>query len=191
MRARMNNNQFIRQTCQLKRRGLKKTVQSLRSQQVCIYIQQLAIYQEARNIALYRALDGEIDLTTLWIHAINDKKLCYMPVIQPNKQLYFVQTEPGDPTQLNHFKIQEPKLTNAQSIALNQLDLMIMPVVAFDDQGTRIGHGGGYYDRTLARQRPHCLLGAAYSFQRQPHLTREPWDIPMDGIVTENGVYWI
>jgi 5-formyltetrahydrofolate cyclo-ligase len=187
----MDYKQFIRHTCQLKRRELGKAIQHLRSQQVCLYIQQLVTYQEAKNIALYSSIDGEIDLTTLWVQAINDKKSCHMPIIQPNKTLSFVQTKPDDPTQLNQFHIQEPKLTHPISINLNQLELMIIPLIAFDDQGTRIGYGAGYYDRTLARERPRCLLGAAYSFQRQPHLTREPWDIHMDGVVTEDGVYWI
>jgi len=187
----LNNKSFIRHSYQLKRRELPQIVQQEKSQQVCLFIQTLAVYQEATSIALYQSIHGEIDLTPLWVQAIQDNKTCYMPVVHSDKTLTFIQTKPDVHPQANHLQILKPQLKNKQAISLSDLDLMIMPLLAFDDAGTRIGYGGGYYDRTLVHQRPRCLLGAAYSFQRHPHLTSAPWDIPMDGIVTEEGVYWV
>lgn len=174
----INNKNLIRQTCRLKRRMLSETIQKKISQQVCLHIQKLEIYQHAKHIALYQAIEGEIDLTNIWTHAIQNEKQCYMPVMHQDKTLTFVQATPEDST-------------HTQMISLNQLDLMIMPLVAFDNYGTRLGRGAGYYDRTLANHRPNCLLGVAYAFQRQHKLIREPWDIPMDGIVTEEGIHWV
>jgi len=74
------------------------------------------------------------------------------------------------------------------------LDLILLPLVAFDKSGHRLGMGGGYYDRTLAFlahrrlwRKPH-LLGTAYQFQQLETLPTQPWDIPLDGIATEQGV---
>jgi 5-formyltetrahydrofolate cyclo-ligase len=77
------------------------------------------------------------------------------------------------------------------------LDVILMPLVAFDGQGNRLGMGAGYYDRTLAflRHRRHWrkprIIGLAYEFQRMPALPAEPWDVPLDGIITEAGFYKI
>lgn len=187
----INNKNLIRQTCQLKRQMLSRTIQKTASQRVCLHIQMLAIYQHATHIALYQAIGGEIDLSTLWVQATADKKRCYMPMMHPDKTLTFVQLHPKDPTKTNDFKIKEPLLEHAQVIALDHIDLMLIPLVAFDHNGTRLGRGAGYYDRTLANQQPACMLGVAYAFQQQNELIKEPWDISMDGIVTEEGVYWV
>lgn len=68
-------------------------------------------------------------------------------------------------------------------------DIILMPLLGFDKAGTRLGYGGGYYDRTLAflRKRP-MLVGLAFSAQALDHIPREPHDIPLDAVVTENGV---
>jgi 5-formyltetrahydrofolate cyclo-ligase len=68
-------------------------------------------------------------------------------------------------------------------------DIVLMPLLGFDSEGTRLGYGGGYYDRTLAvlPKRP-MLVGLAFAAQELPHIPREPHDVPLDAIVTENGV---
>ncbi len=68
-------------------------------------------------------------------------------------------------------------------------DVVLMPLLAFDRHGTRLGYGGGYYDRTLERlsRRPR-LVGIAYAAQELDSIPRESHDVPLDSIVTENGV---
>jgi len=68
-------------------------------------------------------------------------------------------------------------------------DLVLMPLLGFDDQGTRLGYGGGYYDRTLSvLPKKPLLVGLAFAAQELPHIPREAHDIPLDMIVTENGM---
>jgi 5-formyltetrahydrofolate cyclo-ligase len=76
-----------------------------------------------------------------------------------------------------------------------ELDLILLPLVAFDESGQRLGMGGGFFDRSLAflawRQhwrKPH-LIGLAYDFQKVAALPREPWDVPLDAVVTDQNVY--
>lgn len=68
-------------------------------------------------------------------------------------------------------------------------DLVLMPLLGFDNSGTRLGYGGGYYDRTLAAigKKP-MLVGMAFAVQELAHIPRESHDIPLDAVITEQGV---
>ncbi|SMQ73007.1 5-formyltetrahydrofolate cyclo-ligase [Devosia lucknowensis] len=68
-------------------------------------------------------------------------------------------------------------------------DIVLMPLLGFDNAGTRLGYGGGYYDRTLAglRKRP-MLIGLAFAAQELGHIPREAHDVPLDAVITESGV---
>ncbi|MCH9756813.1 MAG: 5-formyltetrahydrofolate cyclo-ligase [Gammaproteobacteria bacterium] len=181
----------IRHTMLAKRASLAKKMKLEASKALCARIESLPLYQDAKKIALYQAIDGEIDLHPLWLLAETAGKTCYMPVITPdNKTLLFLPTTLKTPQKSNLFQILEPDLPHTSAISLNELDLMIMPLVAFNTHGTRLGRGAGYYDRTLANEKPACLLGAAYEFQRHASLLAEPWDIPLTGVVTEKNTYW-
>jgi 5-formyltetrahydrofolate cyclo-ligase len=130
-------------------------------------------------------------LHPLWLLAESTLKTCYMPVIQPDStRLLFLPTTSETPQKRNQFHILEPDIPHTEAIALEQLDLMILPLVAFNTNGTRLGQGAGYYDRTLEQTRPRCVLGAAYDFQQHPALHADPWDIPLDGIVTDKNTFW-
>ena len=73
------------------------------------------------------------------------------------------------------------------------LDLVIVPLVAFDSQFNRLGMGKGYYDRTFGenlRWRRPCLLGLAYASQQLTHFDPNELDVPLDGVLTEEGITW-
>jgi 5-formyltetrahydrofolate cyclo-ligase len=92
----------------------------------------------------------------------------------------------------NFFGIMEPKL--GARIDARELDLVLTPLVAFDDHGVRVGVGRGYYDRCFRflRHRTHWrrpkLLGVAYELQHVPPLIPSSWDVPLWGVVTETGI---
>ena len=83
----------------------------------------------------------------------------------------------------------------ATLVRAQDLDLILMPLVSFDDNGNRLGMGGGFYDRSLEflrhRTRWHKpqVFGIAYDFQRINGLTPDPWDIPLQGVITDRAVY--
>lgn len=92
----------------------------------------------------------------------------------------------------NRYGIAEPARHGAR-VRRAELDAIILPLLGFDARGARLGTGGGYYDRWLARprigRRP-CYLGYAYAIQQVDRLPRDPWDVPLDAVITEQGVKW-
>ncbi len=97
----------------------------------------------------------------------------------------------------NRFNIPEPDIPPAERLQPQQLHLVLAPLVAFDSTGTRLGMGGGFYDRSFAflrdpdyrGWRPR-LLGLGYEFQRMAvPLARRTWDVPLDAAATEEGLY--
>ncbi len=181
----------IRKKQRAKRAALSETTQKEASRAICARIQSLPIYQNAEKVAFYQAVGGEVDPNPLWLDACNQGKTCYMPVMLPQtKTLIFLPTDLNTPQKINQFKVLEPDVPHEQAIALERIDLMLMPLVAFEPNGTRLGQGAGYYDRTLNQEKPAFLLGVAYEFQREPALENDPWDVPLHGIITEKNIYW-
>lgn len=175
---------ILRKQCRGRREQLPASEQAAASKAICQTIRQLEQYQQAQRIAIYHAIQGEIDLSAL------SDKLCHYPVIQPDNRLAFLPVTSQTVFSNNAFGIAEPIVGLEHAVMPEQLDIIFAPVVAFDEYGTRIGMGGGYYDRTLADHRPPLLIGVAYEFQKHPLLKRQPWDIPMMAIITESTIYW-
>lgn len=183
-------NQAIRQTCLHVRKQLPMDFQQYRSKQICNRIRALNQYRYARHIALYHAFNGEVDLGNLWRSAPLHGKYCYFPKINDDLTLSFLPATPASTFCLNQYGILEPDVDPLHAISLDKLDILFTPLVAFDTYGTRLGMGKGYYDRTLAEQRPRLLMGVAYEFQLQPYIEPQPWDIRLDITVTETTLHW-
>jgi 5-formyltetrahydrofolate cyclo-ligase len=124
-------------------------------------------------------------------------KTLYLPILVTfsERNLWFSAYSPGDPLVCNRFGILEPERVHCRRIKAVALDLVLLPLVAFDAAGHRLGMGGGYYDHCFAfiNRRKHWrkprLMGLAYEFQRQPLIESEPWDVALDAIATERRVY--
>lgn len=156
-----------------------------------------AAIRRSRHIAFYLPNDGEQDILPVLERAWAQHKYCYLPVLDGPKppRLRFARYEPGDPLSPNRFGIPEPCLPARECIGAAALDLVLMPLVAFDEDGNRLGMGGGFYDRTLAFlrhrrywRRPRCY-GVAFEFQRIDRIAPEPWDAPLDGCLTDAREY--
>lgn len=115
-----------------------------------------------------------------------------MPVLTDVKSLHFVQFDAGDELQPNQHRIPEP-VNHQHTIQPEKLDLVITPLVAFDLHGSRLGTGGGYYDRTFAFMYTHpakapFLLGLGFAIQQCDAIPAEPWDIKLNGVLTESNL---
>ncbi len=149
------------------------------------------VFQKSNNIAAYLAFNGEMDPAPVLAQAWDMGKNCYLPVLTPDKNLKFALYNEGDPLVDNHYGIPEPYADTDRTIQAEDLDLVIVPLVGFDVDGNRLGMGGGYYDRTFAFTKKSdaehlpFLIGIAYEFQNMSQIDKEPWDVPLNMIVTE------
>lgn len=178
------------------RREMRKRRNALSSQQQSDAAHALvkALFADLRNrkcqrIAMYLANDGEVSTQPLIDYCWAKNIDVYLPVLHPLKKghLLFVQYLPDSPMQSNRYGISEPDPKLNRQIPARQLELVLMPLVAFDPQGNRLGMGGGYYDRSFAFWRSSAikprLIGLAHNCQRTDLLPTEPWDIPLSRIV--------
>lgn len=152
------------------------------------------LFQKAKTIAGYVPRAGELDPLPLLRQACNLGKKVYLPVLQ-DRELRFAPYQPGATAmRVNRYGIPEPRTRLCKHVGAGAIDLMLVPLVAFDTRGGRLGMGGGYYDRTLAFKRrrhvnsPPILIGLGYSFQKVDRVPVEPWDVPLAGVATERRV---
>ena len=178
-----------------KRNDLSLQQRDKLSRVICEKTIALSLFQESRRIAFYLAHDGEVDIKNLLSEALIRKKACYLPTLQANQDyLDFRPYHAEDLLAKNRFGIEEPSFTQEKSIAVTTLDLMFLPLIAFDKKGNRLGRGAGCYDQTLASlqhsEKNPLLIGVAYEFQKVEKLPAEIWDIPLNLAVTEQKVYY-
>jgi 5-formyltetrahydrofolate cyclo-ligase len=184
-----------RQTC-CRRQALAPGEQAAASAAIVQRIRQLALFEQARHVAVYSAIRGEVDLQSLW-HEAPAAKHWYLPAIVPGPEraMRFVRHEAAAVLRKSAFGIPEPDAAKGIVREPRGLDLVLAPLVAFDADGHRIGMGAGYYDRAFAflrnappPERPR-LIGVGYEFQRIEHIDAQPWDVPLWGVVTERTLY--
>jgi len=146
----------------------------------------------AKHIALYIANDGEISPHYLAQWAKKCGKHVYYPTISARNTLIFREYIKRGHLRKNRFSIPEP-LPKCKAIPLLALDVVFLPLVAFDRTGNRLGMGGGFYDRSFAfkHHNPHIgpvMIGLAHSLQEVSALGTDSWDIPVTIIATDSGV---
>ena len=178
-----------------KRRALSTREQQQHARQLAKSLSRCNLFRYSEKLAFYLANDGEIDTSPIITLAWNMGKEIYLPVLSPLKnQLYFARYLPQSKMKSNRFGITEPDIHPSKWLTAQQLDVLFLPLVAFDKLGNRVGMGGGFYDRSLAylSYRQHSkkpkLIGLAHEIQRYESIDREKWDIPLDMVITEKQI---
>ncbi|MGD8558732.1 MAG: 5-formyltetrahydrofolate cyclo-ligase [Gammaproteobacteria bacterium] len=193
----MASRKNLRSTIRAQRRALTEQQLSDYANQFAHHVSKSRLFLNSQRVAFYIANDGELDPSILMAQAWAMGKDCYLPIVTEthDKSLWFAPYEPDQPMVANQFGIPEPDVSRRKWVKARLLDLVIMPLVAFDRKGNRLGMGAGYYDRTLAflkhRQqwiKPR-LLGIGYSFQQQKAIDHQPWDVPLAYIATEKKLF--
>ncbi len=169
---------LLRQRLRQQRRLLNLTQQAAAAQALAAYAPLLRRY---RRIAAYLPSDGEIDPQRLLQRL---QRRAYLPCLQGQSLCFRIS---GSALKEHRLGVQQP--ARGRPYALWQLDAVLLPLVAFDRQGHRLGRGGGYYDRAIAeldrRPRRPRLIGLAHHFQGLQQLPTEAWDQALNALICD------
>ncbi|HKT69137.1 MAG TPA: 5-formyltetrahydrofolate cyclo-ligase [Terriglobales bacterium] len=188
----------LRRMLRKARRALTASQQRQAARGLYKQLAQQPLFRRARHISLYLPTDGEIDPRLLLRAAQRRGKATYLPVLSawPRTKMVFQRIRPGEKLKPNRFRILEPRHNLARQRKVWALDLVLLPLVGFDDVGGRLGMGGGFYDRSLAYLarrndwRKPTLLGLAHECQKVERLAQASWDVPLQGTVTDKAWYF-
>ena len=154
----------------------------------------LSSLASAEHVALYFPDDGEVDVTSIRAHLDQSGRSYYVPLMtgQDNSPLLFSKLTESTQLRPNRVGILEPE-HSTDTFAPDALDVVIMPLVGFNEQRYRLGRGGGFYDRSfqfrLKKAGPPYLIGVAYECQKSDQFEIHPWDVPCDLVVTQSSTY--
>ena len=190
-------NTELRRLLRRRRQQLSPEQQQQTSLAISSRISALPEFKRARRIAAYVGSKGEVDPMPLLHLAYALGKHCHLPVLHPflPGRLWFVPWTPDTPMQFNRFDIPEPLFSRRSICKPQWLDLVVTPLLGFDEQCHRLGMGGGFYDRSFAFKRHAkqlsrpCLIGVAHDVQRCESISVAPWDIKLDRVVTASTHY--
>ena len=183
----------IRQACRARRRALPPDEQESHAQAAARILTTSGLLHGRRRVSAYFAADGELDPGPLVARLHRAGIKVYYPAIERQRRMTFWKLNPGDTLSLNRVGIWEPLNKRGRPAPSWSLSMVLLPLVAFDSRGTRLGMGGGYYDTYLAKlRRPRPLLvGYAHACQEVAEIDREPWDVPLDAVVTEASLHFM
>jgi 5-formyltetrahydrofolate cyclo-ligase len=146
-------------------------------------------FQRADFVACYLSTADEVATWAIIQRAWDMKKRIFAPVLKKNDFMQFCELTTDTNIQVNQFGIAEP--VSSKIIAPRMLDIVITPVVAYDNAGHRVGMGGGYFDRTFSflRDRKYLfhpkLVGVAFVCQKAEQIAQNPWDIPLFDVIDD------
>ena len=171
------------------RRAMTADERREKSEAICRRLLQLPALETADVILSYMAAWDEADLSPLHEALRARGKTLAFPVSGPDGHME--AWTPAGPRAMveGRFGIREPDTAQAKPVAAGEIDLALIPCLAFDRALTRLGHGAGYYDRYLERCNGAVLVAIAFEEQRLDRVTTEAHDRAMDLAVTESGVY--
>jgi 5-formyltetrahydrofolate cyclo-ligase len=145
-------------------------------------------WSSAHYVAGYWATQGELPLHSVQMRMQAPQIWC-LPLVQANKTLKFSPWRSGDPLASNQYGIPEPDISPTSTLDANAISIILLPLLAYTRSGTRLGMGGGYYDRSFSkhlRTSSTLLVGVAYANQEAPSLPYDDWDVKLDMLVNEN-----
>lgn len=167
------------------RKNLKTSFIEFASNQIWHNLYNFNRFQSANTIASYCSQNNEVNTAKINQYILEQKNLC-LPSMQ-TKQMLFAKVNLDTKFELSSFNFKQP--LSQQILDLTDIDLVLMPLLNYDKLGTRLGRGGGHYDKALSiKPKPVTTIGLAYSKQLFPKLPYDAWDIKCDYIVTEQQI---
>ena len=183
----------IRRRLRKQRCDLTPSFINLAAQKIVLQLAMCPEFIDAKTIAAYISDENEVDTQPILELIQHEKKSIYLPVMK-NKMLEFYPYQLEEEKLRGRYGVREPDTHNKQALSPEILDLILLPLVAFDQHCHRIGRGAGCYDRALesmahVKKNKPVLMGLAYEFQLIPPFDPNEWDVSLDSVMTEQTIY--
>ena len=193
----MDEKNAIRQEITSKRKAMSEEEVDIKSKAICEAVMRIHGYNTSDVILAYMSFGNEVCLDSLIEKAVADGKKVYIPKVEGKDKMNFYLYDGN--LSIGSFGIREPAVTGDDKLYDPELErllnkdgtaLMLVPGVAFDMNRNRLGHGGGFYDRYMAKLKgyPVRLVGVGYEYQVVDELVTEEHDIRLDALITEDRI---
>jgi 5-formyltetrahydrofolate cyclo-ligase len=169
------------------RQSIPPQVWRQKSDRICTHLLNWDYFRRCRVILAYTSFRQEPDISPLTVHHTHwGLPRCVGRALQ----WHYWSSQSPYPLQKGAYDIIEPP-ARAPRIDLSLVDLMLVPAVACDVRGYRLGYGGGYYDRLLSKAEWQTIptVGIVFEYARLPNLPRDQWDRPLAGVCSESGLF--
>lgn len=174
------NKQELRKTIRARKRAMTPEEIQTRSGALCRKFLETDAYRQAKTIYGYLPYNQEVRTWAILEQALADGKKVAVPKVY-GEEMRFLYLEDLTQVEKGYSGIPEPIAD--EPVAEDETALVLMPGLAFDPQGHRIGYGGGFYDKFLSREPNHPTVALCYEFQMVEHLETEEFDIPVDVVI--------
>ena len=175
-----------------KRRSLPSTEQDKAAQRMLDNVRKHRFLEHAGRVAIYLANDGEIDPMRIYSYFHDHPINWFLPrlLVDGSRIMEFAEFKNNTEMLPNRFGILEPSVVGSPGNPASMMDVIFMPLVAFDRNGNRLGRGGGYYDATLSLKSHDCssnplLVGLGHHFQEKEQFYPQTWDVQLHMIITD------
>ena len=171
---------LLRQTIRQRKRAMTEEEIARRSAALAALFAQSDAYRQAKTIYGYLPYNQEVRTVPMLQQALHDGKRVAVPKVYGD-EMKFIYLDDLTQVEKGYAGIPEPVADGP--VAQDETALVLMPGLAFDSQGHRLGYGGGFYDKFLASEPNHPTLALCYEFQMLPSLETEAHDIPVDTVL--------
>ncbi|NEP83549.1 MAG: 5-formyltetrahydrofolate cyclo-ligase [Okeania sp. SIO3C4] len=182
----------LRSSLLKKRQSMSEKEWREKSDRLCHHLQNFSLFQKAKTVLAYFSFRQEVDLSLLFTNnrensTVSNKNWGFPRCVK--KTLSWHIWQPENSLQKGTYGILEPE-SNAPLLHSSEVDLILIPAVACDINGYRLGYGGGFYDRMLSSEEwaSKPTIGIVFEFAYLQQLPIDPWDRPLSAVCTENGV---
>jgi len=180
----------LRQRARAARKALDDEVRAAAAAALPAILATLPAFAGAQRVGVYAAVASELSLEAVVATLRERGASVYLPHIENAAHMRFAPWHTGRRLLANRFGIPEPMVEAGELVGADDLDLVLLPLLAFDRQGGRLGSGAGFYDRALTfrlgRAAPPWLVGIGYACQQVEGIPLADWDVPLDAVATEN-----
>ena len=146
-------------------------------------------FKEANSVLFYVSYDNEVYTHDMIKECMARKKRIVVPVSnKKNRSLILSKLDKWNDLNIGSYGILEPRVDKIKEISIDEIDLIVVPGVGFNERGRRIGHGKGYYDNLLKNSKKAMHIGLAFEFQIVERIPVEKHDISVDKVVTEKRI---